>query len=223
MTLLWDKISEVPVKVKDVFEIRDLNYLSAQMKQSLIDRTIDNIRGLHELKSSGNKVGKLKFKSEVRSIPLKQYGRTYEILDNNHIRIEKIKQKIRVRGLNQIPTGSDIANGTLICKHCDYYLAITTYQTRKKEIVPRGQIGIDFGLARQLTLTSGIGIQYSIPVTNRLRMLYRQMSKQKERSKNWNKTRIKIDKEYSPPIFVKCLCFIIEPRPEYPKAKFFVA
>ncbi len=25
------------------------------------------------------------------------------------------------------------------------------------------------------------------------------------------------------PIFVKCLCFIIEPRPEYPKAKFFVA
>ncbi len=191
------KISEVPVKVKDIFEIRYLNYLSAQMKQSLIDRIIDNIRGLHELKSNGHKVGKLKFKSEVRSIPLKQYGRTYEILDNNHVRIEKIKQKIKVRGLNQIPPGSDIANGTLICKHCDYYLSVTTYQTKKKETVPRGQIGIDFGLARQLTLTSGIGIQYSIPVTEKLRMLYRRLSKQKEHSKNWNKTRIKINKEYT--------------------------
>ncbi len=47
------KIQEVPVKVKDVFEIRDLNYLSSQMRQSIVDRTIDNIIGLHELKSNG--------------------------------------------------------------------------------------------------------------------------------------------------------------------------
>ncbi|MDL5503543.1 MAG: transposase, partial [Candidatus Methanoperedens sp.] len=63
--------------------------------------------------------------------------------------------------------------------------------------IPRRQIGIDFGLSRQMTLTNGIGIQYSIPVTGKLRKLCRQLSKQEEHSNNWNKTRIKIDKEYS--------------------------
>ncbi len=191
------KIQEVPVKVKDVLEIRYLNYLSSQMRQSIIDRTIDNIRGLTKLKSNGHKVGKLKFKSEVQSIPLKQYGNTYKILDKNHIRIQGIKQKIRVRGLKQIPAGVDVANGTLICKHGDYYLYLTTYQTKEKPIIPTGQIGIDFGLARQLTLSNGIGIQYFIPVSKKLRRLHRNLSKKELHSKNWNKTRTKLDKEYA--------------------------
>ncbi len=191
------KIQKVPVKVKDVFEIRDLNYLSSQMRQSIFARTIDNIRGLHKLKSNGHKIGKLKFKSEVQSIPLKQYGNTYELLDKNHIRIQGIKQKIKVRGLKQIPAGVDIANGILLCRHGDYYLSVTTYQTKKEKSVPKGQIGIDFGLARQMTLTNGIGIQYFIPVTGKLRKLYRQLSKQEEHSSNWNKKRTKINKEYS--------------------------
>jgi putative transposase len=44
------------------------------MKQGLIKRTQDNINGLHERKENGYKVGKLKYKSLVQSIPLKQYG-----------------------------------------------------------------------------------------------------------------------------------------------------
>jgi putative transposase len=40
------KLATVPVKVKDVFELRELRYLSSHMKQSLIKRTIDNIEGL---------------------------------------------------------------------------------------------------------------------------------------------------------------------------------
>ncbi len=190
------KIEEVPVKIRDNIELRDLKYLSSHMRQSLIERTRDNIRGLHELKENGHKVGKLKYKSIVQSIPLKQFGRTYKTLDNNHVKIEHIKQKIRVRGLSQIPTGSDIANGTLICKHGDYYLSVTTYQFKRKEPVPKGQTGIDFGLARQMTLNSGIGIQYSIPVTKKLRKLYRQLSKQEEHSNNWYKILTKINKEF---------------------------
>jgi putative transposase len=191
-----DKIKEVPVKVKDIFEIRSLNYLSSQMKQGLIQRTQDNIKGLHELKEKGHKVGKLKYKSLVQSIPLKQYGNTYKILDKNHVRIQGIKQKIRVRGLKQIPVGSDFANGTLMCKHGDYYLSVTTYQVKETKPVPKGQIGIDFGLSRQLTLTGGIGIKYSIPTTQKLRKLCRKLSKQKKHSKNWYKTIIKLNKEY---------------------------
>jgi len=66
------KLSAVPVKVKDRFEHRHLSHLSSHMKQSLITRTMDNIRGLALLKEKGRKIGSLKFKSRVNSIPLKQ-------------------------------------------------------------------------------------------------------------------------------------------------------
>jgi putative transposase len=191
-----DKVHEVPVKVKDIFEIRDLRCLSSQMRQGILSRTQDNITGLSERKKKGYKIGKLKYKSEVRSIPLKQFGNTFKILDTKYITIQGLKQKLKVIGLKQIPEGADIANGTLIHKNGNYYLSITTYQEKKKPVATIASIGIDFGLSKQLTLSNGVAIQYSIPVSLKLRKLARRLSKQKLHSKNWNKTRIKLNKEY---------------------------
>jgi len=193
-----DKVHEVPVKVKDIFEIRDLRCLSSQMRQGLISRTQENIKSLSERKKKGHKIGKLKYKSEVRSIPLKQFGNTFKILDKRYITIQGLKQKLKLIGLKQIPEGADIANGTLIHKNGNYYLSITTYQEKTKQIaVVEKSVGIDFGLSRQLMLSrTGIAIQYTIPVSPKLRKLARKLSKQELHSKNWNKTRIKLNKEY---------------------------
>ncbi|MBZ0174184.1 MAG: transposase [Candidatus Methanoperedens sp.] len=194
-----DNVHQVPVKVKDIFEIRDLQCLSAQMRQSILSRTQDNIRGLAERKKKGYKIGKLKYKSLIQSIPLKQYGNTYKILNTKYIRVQGIKQKLKVIGLKQIPVDSDIANGTLIHKNGDYYLSITTYQEKgkTKQVHANKSVGIDFGLNRQLMLSrTGIAIQYSIPISPKLRRIARTLSKQKLHSKNWNKTRIKLNKEY---------------------------
>jgi len=191
-----DKIHEVPVKVKDIFEIRDLRCLSSQMRQSIISRAQDNIRGMSELKKKGHKIGKLKYKSEIRSIPLKQFGNTFKILDTKYITVQGLKQKLKVIGLKQIPVGSDIANGTLIHKNGNYYLSITTYQEKTKQVPAVESVGIDFGLSKQLVLSNGTAIQYAIPVSPKLRKLARKLSKQQLHSKNWNKTRIKLDKEY---------------------------
>ena len=60
------KLSAVPVKVKDTFEHRQLTQLSSHMKQSLITRTRDNIRGLARLKNTGEKLVNLN--SRVLSI-----------------------------------------------------------------------------------------------------------------------------------------------------------
>ena len=53
-----DKISEVPVLVKDKYQIRELEYLSSQMKQGVITRFANNIKGLGVKKSQGETVGK---------------------------------------------------------------------------------------------------------------------------------------------------------------------
>jgi putative transposase len=81
------KLSAVTVKVKEAFELRHLSHVSSHMKQSLIKRTRDNIRGLARLKAEGRKIGCLKFKSAVNSIPLKQYDNTYKILNEKYLRI----------------------------------------------------------------------------------------------------------------------------------------
>ena len=136
------KLSAVPVKVKDTFEIRKLTHLSAQMKQSIVSRTMDNIRGLTRLKEKGRKIGALKFKSYVNAIPLKQYGNTYKILNEKYVRIQGISHKLRVNGLEQLPEGVEIANGSLLQKHGDYYITITTYQTWEQINPPLKTVGI---------------------------------------------------------------------------------
>ncbi len=40
----------MPVYVKNYYEIRELNYISSQMKQEIVYRAMDNTKGLHELK-----------------------------------------------------------------------------------------------------------------------------------------------------------------------------
>jgi putative transposase len=191
------KLSEVPVKVKDVFELRELRHLSSHMKQSLIRRTIDNIKGLARLKARGHTIGRLKYKSCVKSIPLKQYGNTYKILNAKYLKIQGISQRLRVNGLAQIPPGSELANATLIQRYGDYFVAITTYQPRKRTPPPIKTVGIDFGIKTQLTLSEGIAIQYSIPISTKLRKLHQKLSRCQFRSQNWYKTKRKLEKAYA--------------------------
>ncbi len=194
------KTKEVQVKVKDHFEIRKIQYLSAQMKQGIIEKIKSNIGSLSSLKNNGHKIGKLKFKTEIKSIPLKQYREThsgtYRILNKSHIYIQKIKQHLRVNGISQIPIGSDIANANLIHRNGDYYLSITTYQNREPILTPNNLIGIDFGLKNQLTLSNGVSIKYSVPISNKLKKLQKRLSKKQLHSKNWRKAKLRVDKEY---------------------------
>jgi len=100
------------------------------MKQEIPDRTKDSIRGLSTLKKNGRKVRSLKFKGEINSLPLKQYRNTWRIIDRHHVHIQGIKQSLRVRGMFQIPKDAELASALLIRKHGDYYLHVTTFQTK---------------------------------------------------------------------------------------------
>ena len=72
------RIKSVPVKVDKQFEERSLTLLSSQMKQALLDRVQANVRSLATKKKQGEKIGKLRFRVIVNSIPLKQFGNTYD-------------------------------------------------------------------------------------------------------------------------------------------------
>ena len=94
--LASDNIFEFCSKSKDVYvlnknkeiELRELKTLSSQMRQAVGDRTINSITALCRLREKGFKIGRLKFKSEINSIPLKQFGSTYRIENDKYIKLQ---------------------------------------------------------------------------------------------------------------------------------------
>ena len=74
-----NKVSMVEVKAGDSFKQRELTILGSQIKQEIADRLKDNLRALGKLKENDRKVGAVKHKRFVNSIPLKQYGVTYSL------------------------------------------------------------------------------------------------------------------------------------------------
>lgn len=192
-----DKIKQVQVRNKDKqFETRDLRHLSSQMNQSLIEEQKQNVYNLSKSKKKGNKVGSLKFKSHVNSIPLKQYGITYKIIDDRHIKIQGIKGHIKVNGLKQIPKDAEYANAKLIRKQNNFYVHITCFIPRVGRLLTGKSTGIDFGIKDSVTLSNGDKFDVSIPETRQLKRLMRKFRNKVKFSKNWNKLKIRIQKEY---------------------------
>ncbi len=169
------------------------------MKQGILDRIKKNLIDLSKAKQKGIKVGKLKFKSDYRSIPLKQNNITFKILKGkNRIKIQGLKKPVRVLGLHQLLKNYDIAKAELIKKSDGYYIYLTCYIDKnqiKQERINK-PIGIDFGIKHQLTLSNGMKINYNVEETKRLKKLQKKLSRQKKGSRNYNKTKQLIQKEH---------------------------
>ena len=176
-------ITQVQVKKGETKETRKLDLLSSQMKQGLHDQIKQDIYDLAEKKKKGQKVGRLKFKKSVRSIPLKQYKNTYVVEFPNKVHIQNIMGWIKVRGLKQLPKDADFTNAVLLWKHGDFYLHVAVYTAKKENYVPEKSIGIDLGIMHQLTLSAGIVVDYTIKMPANLRRLYQNLSRKVPGSK----------------------------------------
>jgi putative transposase len=193
-----NKVREVEVKVKDGFENRELLLLGSQVKQEIADRLRDNLKALARLKKKGHKVGALRYRPFVNSIPLKQHGVTFSLdLGRNKVRIQKLGT-FRVLGLHQIPPEAEIANAVLVQKPSGYYLHVTCYLP--KESFPRQIIGeaiaIDLGVHAKLTLSNGVKIDFELRETERLKALQRKLAKTKKGSTNRRKLRFLLRREH---------------------------
>ena len=189
-------IKEVSVKVKDQYETRKFTALSSQMKQAIKARLFGSLMSLIALKKKGVKVGRLKFKKRVNSIPLNQFNGSYYIR-NGKVRIQGMKQWLKVNGLEQIPKDAEITFANLISRNGDYYVSIATFTKKENKSVPEEVIGIDFGCETQLTLSNGIKVKFQVPISKRLKCLDRKIMKgNRKNSKNKEKDKAKRRKEY---------------------------
>lgn len=163
-------------------------YLGSQIKQSIIEGIASNLKTLSTRKTNGYKVGKLKFRSEVSAVVLKQFKITYDI-KKNKVRIQGIRGWMRVGGTHQLD-GFDIANARLLNTAQGYFLKVTCYRDKRKEPKPtKKEVGIDLGCETAVTLSDGRKFKAKIRESDRLKRLQARMSRQQRRSKGWWRTK----------------------------------
>jgi len=194
------KFVNVLNKNKEI-EIRELKTIGSQMKQAIHTGIISAIKTLSTLKKKGHRVGRLKYISEYTSINLKQFGTTYQILNNKYMKVQNISNKIRVNGLDQFINIPNIeyANAKILNTPTGYYIAITTYRyidnLPNKEFIGE-EIGIDMGIKDSITLSNGEKFKSFIEETERLKRLQKKLFRQQKGSNNRRKTIFKLRKEY---------------------------
>ena len=198
-------IKDVDLKIKSVkhFDkdhneiVSKFNYLSSQQKLGLYKNFISNIKTLSTLKKKGKKVGRIGYISDLKSLPLVQYGNTHKIVDHNKIKIVNVGT-VKVQGLKQFIYDKDVeyANANLIHTSSGYYLKITTFKKKEEYTKPKKIIGIDLGISTHITTSDGEKISVLVGETEKLKRLQRKMQKQKKNSNNKYKTCLKIQKEY---------------------------
>lgn len=170
--------NEVQVKMPDrSFETRQLTTLGSQIRQSVIRELQQNLKMLSSAKKRGRKVGKLRYSSEVNSLDLTQYNKTYRFYANQHgvlhrVKIQGVPGRLKLRGGEQIPAEAEFANAKLLRRPDGYHLRVTTYVDKKPKDLPENTfLGIDFGVKNSFTLSSGEIVSVVIEETERLKRL----------------------------------------------------
>ena len=95
------KIATVKGLDKDRNSItHDLQYISSQMRQSVISGIKSSLKALSSLKKNNYKVGGLRYKSDYMSINLQQHKMTYKF-DDKHIGIQGFSKSLKIRWAKQ--------------------------------------------------------------------------------------------------------------------------
>lgn len=182
----------VKIPTTGLFEERELTTLHSQMKQEVQKQTCSNIKTLSTLKKKGlQKPGKLKFKSEITKIHIKQLQKNFIRRGKHFVKIPNISGEVRVNGLKQIPDNVDFACAELLNTPKGYYLSITTYinkdQISKKPVI-KETLGIDFGCQTNFTTSNGEKITAIVEESERLKRLQRKLARQVQGSNNYKRT-----------------------------------
>lgn len=192
-SLSLDDTSSVQVKVKDKFEIREINTLSAQMKQSVVDSVKTDVSNLSKAKKKGLKVGRLQYKHECNEINLKQFGQTYYIKGKNTIHVQRIGILV-VNGLEQINLDEvEFANAKLIKKPSGFYIHLTVYTKKQPQPETSKEVlGVDMGIKDQLTFSNGVKVNFYLEESEQLKGLTRKLSRQVKGSNQYKQTLTRI-------------------------------
>jgi putative transposase len=193
------KTRDVEVLMPDgTKDARHIEYLPAACRQALIAQMLGDLKGLSVADRKGRKTGHLKFKSNVRSLSLRQYGNSYSVdFGGNRIRINGVGV-VRVRGLQQLPEKFEWSCARLVHTSLGYFVKLTVYFAKPETTVTNGRsLGIDFGCKTAFVTSDGDRISVSARETDRLKRFSRKSNRcQTKGSKRHRHVLFLLDREY---------------------------
>ena len=187
---------KVKVKTPKGVEEREFLVLGGQLSQSVIRNLKYSLKPLAKLKSKGKKVGRLRYRKQVRSLDFPQYGNSHKInRDKNRVKLANIPGWMRVNGLDQLPENAEFANCKLLDRPDGLFIVITCYVDKQPEdFAPGTSIGVDMGVKTHLTFSNGVKIDALVEESERAKGLRRKISRQKPGSNNRAKTMHRLEK-----------------------------
>ena len=175
---------------------RQIN-MNTVLHQSIVDMIKTDIINLSKSKKKGNRVGKLKFKSEINRIPIRTG--TIQIKSSKVAGISGFP-RLSVYGLEQfinIP-GYEVANANLVRRASGYYLMVTVFFPKNNlgKKIKNKSVGLDFGIKTAITTSDGEFFNCDKQETEYLKFLQKQLHRKQQGSKRYWKLRNQIQKEY---------------------------
>ncbi len=178
----------------------ELVSLPSKLKQNVHSQIMNSIKALSASKSKGNKVGRLKFKSEIRTIELD--NQCYSIADSHHVKLAGFgRRKIRALGLHQFDSVIKYRNAKLMKRNDEFFLKICVLKSIEDHQPTGKSVGMDFGIETNITLSTGEKINCKISEISRLKRLQRKLSRSlvvnhNKKTKNQQKIIHQMHKEY---------------------------
>ena len=134
----------------------------------------NNIRRLHGKKMTGVKIGSLKHKRKIRSIPV--YQPVGYVLTGKYVKIVGLtKQAIRCFGTKQLH--GKLHGAKLVQRPSGYYLFISCEDSNTVHKETKKDVGIDFGIKTDITLSTGEKFIFRTEYSNSRRRLQRKLAK----------------------------------------------
>ena len=182
---------------KDKNEIKETVTLPCVYHRGIVKQVKTNICNLSKAKNKGIKIGKLKYTSEIDSIPI--ITGFIKIKDKKHITIPNFKD-LNVYGLEQfinIPN-YEIADGRLIKKASGYYVKITVCINKENSKSERTfkEVGLDFGIKDNITTSDGEKFNCNVQESEQLKFLQKQLHRKQKGSKRYYRLLNQIRREY---------------------------
>lgn len=173
---------------------QEVKYLSSQMRQELKDRVIEAIKGLSARKKKGYKVGKLKYRKFVNSIPLKNQALKFS---GDRVTLQGYKKYFRVSGLAQMPKSYKVQSAKVIRNAVGIYVDITIKLEEEIVLSEKPVIGVDFGIKDALSFSEGTIINTHFAETeSKVKKAHRRLSRKTRGSYRYRKARLGLSKAY---------------------------
>lgn len=165
--------------------------------RALVKQVKQDIVNLSKAKKKGNKVGRLKFKSEVNCIPIITGG--CRIIDNSHITIPGFS-KLKVYGLDQLKKfeNYEIADGRFVRKASGFYIKISVCIEKKNNVQKKTykEVGLDFGIKDNIITSDGEKFNCNVQESEQLKFLQKQLHRKQKGSKRYYRLLKQIRCEY---------------------------